>query len=248
MIEQKHFTHDIIDSTNQAAKRYIDRHAFNNGDFVVISAKQQTNARGRLGKKWHSSIGNLHLSIIIKPDCKFKYFGQISFIASLALKKTIQSFLKIEDHKRISLKWPNDVLIDDKKVAGILLETHSSKNNVKKLIVGIGVNLNFHPKNNVKIAATNLHQYSDDLNLEEFKKELCNNFASYYQNWERFGFDDFKLNWLKSAKGLNQKVMIQHGDKLTEFTLKSISDVGEIVVQNDNNIIEKFASGEVTYL
>ena len=111
---------DEIDSTNLEARRLIESGI--NDDFVIVASKQN-NGKGRTGSNWVSEEGNLYLSIILRPYGKTHTFPQLSFITSLALYDTI-SALSRENNKSsldMKLKWPNDVLVNNHKISGILL-------------------------------------------------------------------------------------------------------------------------------
>ncbi|WP_425361270.1 biotin--[acetyl-CoA-carboxylase] ligase [Candidatus Tisiphia endosymbiont of Ceraclea dissimilis] len=116
---------DTIDSTSseaiRMAKACLDRN-------YVILAKNQTKSRGRNNKIWHSNLGNLHVSILLNHQINLSYLPQLSFVMAIVVYKTITS-LTANSENSIKLKWPNDILINDKKVSGILLESISINNN-----------------------------------------------------------------------------------------------------------------------
>src|SRR5688500_9625149 len=104
---------------------------------AVIQAMIQNAGRGRHGNRWHSPLGNLYVSLLLRPLCKPDLAGQISFVAGLALSAAMNPYVSAA-HKK-TLKWPNDILIDGRKCAGILLESRlSGEGLVESLIVGMG--------------------------------------------------------------------------------------------------------------
>ncbi|MEI7670065.1 MAG: biotin--[acetyl-CoA-carboxylase] ligase, partial [Pseudomonadota bacterium] len=135
---------DSLDSTNEEAKRL----AANGGMHgAVIWSKLQTDGKGRMGRKWVSEEGNLFCSILLSPDTDIQSFSQLSFVASVAAIETIRSILP-DEAENINCKWPNDILMNGKKIGGILLESFetidsskSENNKTRWVVVGIGINI-----------------------------------------------------------------------------------------------------------
>ena len=136
---------DEIDSTNLEARRLIESGI--NDDFVIVASKQSL-GKGRVGRKWVSEEGNLYLSVILRPYGKTHTFPQLSFITSLALYDTISTLSRENDHRcgslDMKLKWPNDVLVNNHKISGILLEL-IPHNDREYLVIGVGINVNNNP-------------------------------------------------------------------------------------------------------
>lgn len=160
-----------LDSTNTYALELIAKEKSQAKD-TVITAQSQTAGRGRLGRQWNSPKGNLYTSIIIDPkDDQATDLGLYAQMASLAIIDTIQRGCHLGP--RLVLKWPNDVLIDGKKVAGLLLE---KENNTGFLVIGIGVNLKSHPEGLPYPASDILNASGYDLELTAFLNTLLQDF------------------------------------------------------------------------
>ncbi len=135
---------DDIDSTNTEAKRLAECSV--DGDFVIW-AKSQNNGRGRAGKEWISEEGNLYMSLLLRPRCAFVHYSEISFVTAISVGEVIFDLVAgCEGFKEMTsgYKWPNDILVDGKKISGILLETlpYSVSNSEERwLIIGIGINI-----------------------------------------------------------------------------------------------------------
>ena len=142
-VKHGHFEIDhreSVASTNDEARLLA-----NNGapDRTVVWADVQTAGKGRRGRNWSSPIGNMYVSLLLRPQCELSRVAQISLVAALGLGDAISQFVAPE---RITNKWPNDVLIDGKKVAGLLLESSSSgAGGTSWVIVGCGVNISSFP-------------------------------------------------------------------------------------------------------
>ena len=128
-----------VKSTNDIALKLIKK---NNSCPMLVTSEQQTNGRGRVGKKWISEKGNLFISLFFKLDQKKINFKQFAVLNAFLLKKVISKNIS----KKIRIKWPNDILFNKKKFCGILQELIKF-NNFDYLIVGIGLNTNVAPEN-----------------------------------------------------------------------------------------------------
>lgn len=187
--------YDSIGSTNDEAKRLARGGA---PEGTLVSALEQTAGRGRRGRLWVSPRGNLYASLILRPDCSLRRAAQLGFVAALAIGRALRAILpRVE---RLAYKWPNDVLINDRKIAGILLEsevTAAAKPNF--VVLGVGVNLAASPQHTeypaTSIAEEGLGAIPPKLMLE--------NFAAHFQIWEARwrleGFAPVRAAWLAAA-------------------------------------------------
>jgi BirA family biotin operon repressor/biotin-[acetyl-CoA-carboxylase] ligase len=231
---------DEIDSTNSEAIRMAKNCPSEN---YLILANNQTKSRGRNNKTWHSNPGNLHSSILLKHNLNLSYLPQISFVTAIAVYKTICSLIG-STSSFIKFKWPNDILINDKKVSGILLEAINI-NNYHYLIIGIGINLKQSPIN-IKQLTTNLA----DENIEaKDSKEMLNilmvNFEKSFNQWQEKGFGKIREFWLKRAYKLGENITVNDGSKRITGIFKDIDQVGAIRLQLDDGKIMSLFSAEV---
>jgi BirA family biotin operon repressor/biotin-[acetyl-CoA-carboxylase] ligase len=127
---------ETTSSTNDDAKEAAEKGA---AEGMVVWALSQSGGRGRHGRQWHSPIGNLYCSVVLRPSLGRRFFGFYSFISALAIGDSIKEVLPQAD---VELKWPNDVLVRGKKISGILLEAGEDF-----LVIGIGVNILYVPEN-----------------------------------------------------------------------------------------------------
>ncbi|MDT8336407.1 MAG: biotin--[acetyl-CoA-carboxylase] ligase, partial [Candidatus Izemoplasmatales bacterium] len=132
MIGNKIISFDIIDSTND----YIKKHLESLSHGAIVTASQQSKGRGRLNNTWQSPLGNLYFSFILKQNTKQEDLFSLQIKVSLALIKLLEVY-----NVTSKIKYPNDVLVNNKKIAGILIET-SGYTNIESIIIGIGLNLN----------------------------------------------------------------------------------------------------------
>jgi BirA family biotin operon repressor/biotin-[acetyl-CoA-carboxylase] ligase len=138
LLGKRAFYFDTIDSTQNFAAKIASNH---NENGTIIISKHQTDGKGRLERKWESPTGGIWMSIITKPEFNISYITLVPIAASLALCIAIEKTLKIKP----KLKWPNDILLKEKKVAGILLDTSVQSNKIENLVLGIGINFKINP-------------------------------------------------------------------------------------------------------
>jgi len=229
MTQYKILHFDIIDSTNL----YIKNNYKELDEYTVIDADTQTNGRGRLGRSWLGTKDNLYFSILVKPNK-----SDIAII-SLLVGASIHEALK--EYINTSIKWPNDLLINDKKVCGILLESVIS-DKVEALIIGVGINVNqLVFEEVIKNKATSL---KNELGFDIEKKELLNkiivNFDFLYQSYlnNDYSFVDIVRNNFYLT---NKEVYIND----VKAKVLGLDNSGELrVLINDKEILVN--SNEVT--
>ena len=225
---------DSVNSTNRWAKEQIA----NLPDRTIITAKTQTNGRGRLDRSWTDlGNGNLFLTFILKPDMKYNsHFANITQYLSVILCRVLEQYSVTPQ-----IKWPNDVLVNGKKIAGILAETTMSQNSFGGIVLGIGVNLNAKAESfkSIDKPATALNiETNREISLEKFKKELCDEFFSQYDEFMGNGFSFIMDEYIKRACFLNKELTVAHVDKNISGTAKGITEHGELVLaQQDKDII-----------
>ncbi|MCC8397882.1 MAG: biotin--[acetyl-CoA-carboxylase] ligase [Rickettsia endosymbiont of Labidopullus appendiculatus] len=231
---------DEIDSTSSEAIRMAK--ACSDGNYVIL-AKNQTKSHGRNSRIWHSSLGNLHVSILLNHKINLSYIPQLSFVMAIVVYKTINS-LTASSGNSIKLKWPNDILINDKKVSGVLLESISINNN-NYLIISIGVNIKESPVN-IDQLATNLSDENIEVKDPEYLLDiLMINFEKYFSRWKEQGFSKIRQYWLKNAYKLGEIVSINDGNTKISGIFKDIDENGSIRIQLDDGKIVTSLSSEI---
>lgn len=238
-------TFEEIDSTNSEALRIANSSAV--GDFVILS-KTQTGGRGTKGRYWQSMAGNLHTSILLQTEFDIKKNSQLPFLVALAVFETIHHFSKQAGVKlNVQLKWPNDVLIDSKKVAGILLESISLKEK-NYVIIGIGVNIKKTPDiiNNstcIKDCGIEIESPSEFLNI------LMGKFKTLYEQWKSDNnFSKIRKDWMKRAYNLNKAVIVDDGSARISGIFKGVGSDGAMKIQLASGQYCNIVTGEVSFL
>jgi len=211
-----------LDSTNEEAKRQI----LNNTVLgpTWIHAKSQTAGRGRRGNTWASKPGNLFCSLVLPLDRNLSEAANLSFVAALAVAHALEAHV---DRARIGFKWPNDVLLDDRKVAGILLEVQQ-RSNVSWLIVGIGVNLVSAP-DHVRFPATALKVFAQEtVPAERILSDLAHGFDQWLMTWRTQGFQPVRQAWLERAARINMPIEVRLPHETLEGTFRGLDQAGAL--------------------
>lgn len=238
------FAFDEIDSTNSEALRMANSGAI--GDFVILS-KIQTGGRGTKGRQWESLEGNLHASILLQTEFDLKKNSQLPFLVANAVFEAINHFAKERDIKLdIKLKWPNDVLVDNKKLAGILLESVSLQDK-NYVIIGIGVNIDKAPDINRQVICMKDLGF-DFENPNDFLNILMAKFEKLYTQWKSDNnFIKTRKDWMRRAYNLNKVIIVDDGLRRISGVFKEIDFDGSMRLQLAGGQYCNVASGEVLF-
>jgi BirA family biotin operon repressor/biotin-[acetyl-CoA-carboxylase] ligase len=238
-MEFKVHTYSQLPSTQDYIK---DLAAEDFAEGEVIQCLIQTKGRGRHGNEWTSPMGNLYMSVLLRPDCKADEAGQISFVAAVALSAAIAEYLD-EKHTK-TLKWPNDILIDGKKCAGILLESDLKGDKVESLALGMGVNIMAAPEGAVGLNAVT---WDIQVPIHPFRDKVLEHLDKYYTQWKKEGFAPIRELWLKEAHGLGQSITARLADKSYEGIFEALDEKGALLLKKDNGDILDISAGEVYF-
>jgi len=208
---------------------------------TVLFAEQQTKGRGRLNRDWRSAReSNLTFSILLKDN--LNNLNLINLGAAVAIAQSINNFYQLD----VTLKWPNDVLINDKKTAGILLESSSKSNKIEKVVVGIGVNVNQTAFNGeYRIKPTSIkRECKETVSRERLLSELLNNFEEMINDLES-NKEKVLEEWKSRSKHLGEKIKIEEGSQNKFGVFYDIDEEGYLLLKNNDNI-ERITFGDVS--
>jgi BirA family biotin operon repressor/biotin-[acetyl-CoA-carboxylase] ligase len=234
---------DTITSTNLKAKELAQEAK----DGTVIISEEQTSGKGRLGRHWVSPKGKgIWMSIILKPSIDPMEASKITLIAAAAVFKAFET-----RNIKALIKWPNDLVVDNKKVCGILTEMSAELNNIHYLVIGIGINVNVDKEDfpeDMKQSATSLKITSGEtVDRKALAADVLNFFEVLYTQFINTNSicDSIKV-CKENSIFIGRDVRIIRSNK--EFIAKAIDldDEGQLIVQHDDGTIEKVFSGEVS--
>ena len=208
---------------------------------TVIVATSQSKGRGRSGNNWDSLTGNLFCSLVLRPDIEPAQSGQYSFLIAIALNRALSDILN--DGHSIKNKWPNDVLVDEKKIAGILLEAVLDANSIDAMIVGIGVNIAYAPQDKIFLnAVANAPETVDG-----FLSGLLAHLAEVLAEYEAEGFAALREEWLDQALNLHQPIKVRLPNSVLDGVFEGLEADGALTLRLANGDIKVIHSGEVFF-
>jgi BirA family biotin operon repressor/biotin-[acetyl-CoA-carboxylase] ligase len=223
---------ESVGSTNDEAARLADDGA---PEGTVVWAREQTGGRGRRGRTWASPQGNLYTSTILRPDCPAARAAELGFVAALAVADIVPA------GRTVRMKWPNDVLVDGGKVAGILLESAIAQTGVvQHVVAGIGINVRFAPQlPEMRYPGAALGG-SVEMTLEEFTAAFANRLAE----WRRDGFAMVRTHWLAKAGPLGAEVDVKLGEELVRGRFGGVDHEGALLLETASGP-RRIVSGEL---
>jgi BirA family biotin operon repressor/biotin-[acetyl-CoA-carboxylase] ligase len=236
---------DATDSTNDFLKQLSGEQALEN--FTVVTAENQTNGKGQMGAKWDSETGkNLVFSVLVKNVLnKITEIFDLNFAVALSVLTTLEK----NNIPNLSIKWPNDILSDNKKVAGILIENTIKNNGEITSIIGVGLNVNQLNFDNLPKASSLAVIMKKELDKEVILKQLIESLKSncdLLQNksasqlWNSYNNNLFK-------KGIPMAFSLPDGTKFMGI-IKSVNSSGKLEVKLENDTIETFGIKEIQLL
>lgn len=234
---------DAVDSTNEEAKRRARAGA---EDGALIWAREQTAGRGRSGHKWDSPRGNLYFSLILRPECAAAEAAQLSFVAAVAVNETLATLLPpLFD---VRFKWPNDILLNDRKVGGLLLETEGAgRGTLDWLVLGIGINLVSHPER-TPFPATDLRFETGSAFPPEAALEAFGRFFQSWANcWLDEGFAPIREAWKARAKGIGESIIVRLPRQRLRGTFADLDGDGALLLDLPQDGRRRVTAGEVFF-
>lgn len=215
----------------------------------VCIAEMQTAGRGRLGRQWVSPFGrNIYLSLRTHFDKEISELSGLSLMVSLSL---VQSLKKAGITAPLFVKWPNDVMTEQGKLSGILIELKAESNGGCEAIIGIGLNVNMDvaKTNEITQSWTSLRALTQcDYDRNTLAANLMNTLLTDLDLFQKQGFSAFHTEWLKHDYFSGKKITLQYGSTLVEGEAAGINEVGQIQIKTKQGRLETFASGDVKLL
>jgi BirA family transcriptional regulator, biotin operon repressor / biotin---[acetyl-CoA-carboxylase] ligase len=212
---------------------------------------EQTAGRGRRNRPWIAPRGNLASSILEVIDISPSSAATLGFAAGLALEAALKK-VSVEasarsEHVQFSLKWPNDVLAGQHKLAGILLEAEAVPGDRLAVVVGIGTNVVAAPKD-TPTPATSLAALGVHVGAEDLFAVLSDTWTEFRGIWDNGrGFGEIRRAWLERAAGLGQPVAVQTGGTTVEGTFDTIDDSGCLVIRTSDGKRVPVSAGDVYF-
>jgi len=231
-----------LTSTNDIAKQLA---AIGTKEGTIVVAEIQSNGKGRLGRKWVSPEGGLWFSVIFRPKVRPKHALKLTLLGSVAVVKTVNRLYGL----RAEIKWPNDVLINQKKVCGILTESEIQGKNMNFAVLGFGINanldLNAFPQHLRDSATTLKAQLRKRISREILLCRLLENVETCYDLFKNRKFETILDDWRRLSGFLGSYIEILDGQRKVEGRALDLDGDGALIVRLKDQNIHKVISGDV---
>lgn len=236
---KKIVAYDTVDSTMDIA---FDLGIHNSPEGTVVLAEGQSRGRGRLGRNWSSPKGKgIYLSIILRPSFSPSEVSRLTLLTAVAVSEAIKNMTGVS----VSIKWPNDLLIDEKKVAGILTELNAEVDRVKFVIVGIGINVNTKTAALPEGAASIRSVLNRSVSRVELTKEILRQIERRYNELHKHEFTAIAQRWKELSTTLNKRIKITDPGGMVEGVAVDIDKDGGLLIRKDSGVVVKKTAGDV---
>jgi BirA family biotin operon repressor/biotin-[acetyl-CoA-carboxylase] ligase len=206
--EYRRLALDEVGSTNTVA---LERAHAGDPGRLWVTARRQSEGRGRRGRAWVSEEGNLYASLLLIDPAPRQRLGTLPLVAAVAVYRALRPLFS-RTPQALAIKWPNDILVDGRKINGILLESQALADGKMAVVVGCGVNCRHHP-DNPAYPATDLADCGFDVATEDVFSALAAAMAEMLEIWARgAGFAAVREAWLRAARGVGEPVTVNMHD------------------------------------
>ncbi len=246
----RYFFHEVLDSTNREAARLADDGA---AEGTVVVADRQTRGRGRLGRTWISPAGvNLYFSMILRPDIPIRHAAQLTLLAGLALAEEITTCMHRSVNGRpdgLEIKWPNDLMLQGRKLAGILTEMRAEGDRPRQVVLGIGINVNGRsdalPPPLHGRAITLAEHLRETIKRSSLLAGFLSTFEQRYKLYLTKGFAPIRQAWLDHSNLLGRRVQVNlTAEKFSGRAVEMDAD-GFLLVKRDDGRLSRVVAGDV---
>ncbi len=237
---------DVVDSTNDEARRLAAEGEETAPDGTIIWAEEQTAGRGRRGREWVSPPGNLYCSLVLRPGVPAAKAAELGFVAALAIYDALGTIG--EPGHQVHCKWPNDILLNDHKVAGILLEAETvggpgDSNIPEWVILGLGVNVGVFP-GDTDFPATSFRAESLNATVIDCLNAFARHFLKWTNAWLEDGFAPIRKNWLWRCHGLGEEIEVRLEGETLKGVFTDLDEDGALLLKTGDGM-RKITAGDV---
>lgn len=216
------------------------------GPLWIVSAHQSA-GQGRRGSTWHTPPGNLAASLLVTTDLPPATLATLGFAAGVALARALDRCASLGPRSPFALKWPNDVLVEGAKLAGILLGTEELGGGRRAVVIGLGVNVAAAP-DGLPYPVTSLRRLGCGTGPEELFAALTEAWLDVERLWDDGrGFGAIRGLWLERAAGLGGAVAVRSGTAARRGTFETIDGQGQLVIRSEDGATHRVSAGEVHF-
>ena len=232
------------DSTNKRAKDLAVRHA---PEGALVLSEKQTEGRGRKARNWFSpSRDGIYLSLILRPTMPPREAPKITLLTAVAVAETLLSLTRL----KIAIKWPNDILVSGKKLAGILTEIGAQGDSIDYIVVGLGLNANTQRfPDDIRDKATSISiETGKRFSRVRIIREYLKWYEAYYEVFEKIGFEPVRKRWRELANMIGQQITVQTIDKKYSGEVQDIEEDGALIITDRTGNSHRIIFGDVTVI
>ena len=236
---------EIVSSTQKIARNLANEGVV---EGTIVVADQQTNGKGRMARVWYSPKGTgIWMSIIIRPNLPINQTPQLTLLTAVAIVQAIEELTPLKPE----IKWPNDIMLNGKKLVGILTELQAEADQVHSVIIGTGINVNQKiedfPEDLQKIATSICIETGTVWERAQFIQMILLKFEGLYSLYLSQGFKPIKLLWESYAISLNKKIIARTLSGTVEGKAIGIDDDGVLLIETNNRVIERIYSADIDF-
>lgn len=206
-------------------------------DFTVVIAGRQTKGRGRLNRQWLSDDGGLYFTLVLRPNIPLPMSSRVNFLASLTLARVLRDMYQIE----AAVKWPNDILVDDRKLSGMLSELEAEADRVFFINIGMGVNVNNDPTGVEPGAISLKNMLGREISRVRLLSRFLDEFEERLKNAE---FENIISEWKQYTVTLQRQVRIVTQREVTEGLAVDVDENGALIVKLADGSFKKIIYGD----
>lgn len=206
-------------------------------DFTVVIAGRQTKGRGRLNRQWLSDDGGLYFTLVLRPDIPLPMSSRVNFLASLTLARVLRDMYQIE----AAVKWPNDILVDDRKLSGMLSELEAEADRVFFINIGMGINVNNDPTGVEPGAISLKNMLGREISRVRLLSRFLDEFEERLKNAE---FENIISEWKQYTVTLQRQVRIVTQREVTEGLAVDLDENGALIVKLADGSFKKIIYGD----
>ena len=234
-----------LKSTNIMAKEKALHGEERIAEGTLIITERQSAGKGRLGREWFSPAGGIWLSIILYPQLSPSYISRITLMTAVATVKALENYTLIKPQ----IKWPNDILINEKKVCGILTEMSAELDIINWVVVGIGVNVNIDHQRfpeDIQANTISLKEVSGEEVLRvKLAQTFLQEFEKYYEKLKRKEFSSILKEWKLYSHTLGKKIRVDMGERIITGEAIDINEEGALILKKEDGELIKIISGTI---
>lgn len=235
---------ETLESTQKHLRKYRGAQQIH-----VCLAEHQSQGQGRFQRNWHSPQGeNLYFSMLYPFKKDLNQLAGLSLIVALCISKTLNALYDLPES--VLTKWPNDILCDGKKLAGILIEAHAETHDCCQAIIGIGINVNMLDAKEITQDWTSIKKLTDQSHdRNALAAKLVDNLLAYLEKFVAHGLGSFMQEWSAHDYLRNQTITIKSGAREVTGVAQGVNEQGQLLIRLEkDSTLESFSAGETTVL